>query len=56
MCPSGKRAYVSGQQAYRALRLTTARRRAWHQRTTEHAAYRCPACGAWHLTHHRSRS
>ncbi len=56
MCPSGKRGYVSGRDAHRALRAAIARRRRTHQRTTERSVYRCPACGAWHLTHHRSRT
>lgn len=52
MCPSGKRSYSSGQQAWSALQRITTRRRRDHQRTVEQSAYRCPACGAWHLTHH----
>lgn len=52
MCTSGKRSYDTPQAAYRAMQTITTRRRRDHQRRTEQSAYRCPACGAWHLTHY----
>lgn len=49
-CLSGKRPYGSRGAAREAARAVRARRGRWPGRKVELDAYRCAACGAWHLT------
>ena len=61
MCPSGKLAYVTVQDAYRAMiaidkatnRSTGAKKAGWH--SGEAKPYKCAACHEWHIGHSTPR-
>lgn len=48
-CLSGKRVYLTPQEAHDAARYQQTRTR----EKTRASAYRCEKCHHWHLTHHK---